>query len=89
MGVFIINTEPFIGVVIDKPLKNKSILAATPNMAQTTNFSKSVLSLIFSFMNDLWNKKINTLATETLNKMKAKGLMYNGITCLAILKVAP
>ena len=50
-GVVTIKIAALIGVVIAKPLKNKSMFAATPNTAHFNNIKKSFLPKIDSFTN--------------------------------------
>jgi hypothetical protein len=78
-----------MGVVIDSPLKNKSMLNATPNRALMPNCRKSFLSVISFLTKIAWNIKIQMAATETRIKINANGFTYSGITCLAMVNVAP
>ena len=72
IGVVTIITEPFIGVVNWRPLKNANIFSATPKKAAITNLEKSLYSIFSEGVHKL--KIQNRIpAKETRNNINPKG----------------
>lgn len=88
IGVVVTRTALFIGVDKSKPLKNASILIAMPK-SEHSNTRPQSLNSIFSFgpMKEILQN--NMEAPKTLSMIKPKGLIYKGITPLAMVWFNP
>ena len=88
IGVVVTRTALFMGVDKSKPLKNASILIAMPKSEHSIIRPQS-LGSIFSFgpMKEILQN--NMAAPRTLSIIKPKGLIYIGITPLAMVWFNP
>ena len=89
IGTVIIITDPFIGVVYCKPLKNVSIFKATPKNAALINLEKSFNSIFFDEPNSETIQN-NAPAKVTLRTINPNGIMCPpSITSFAKVNVTP
>ena len=88
IGVVVTRTALFIGVDKSNPLKNASILIAMPKSEHNITRPQSFRS-IFSFgpKKEILQNKME--APNTLSIIKPKGVIYVGITPLAIVWFNP
>ena len=83
IGLVVIIIAALMGVVRFKPSKKNNWFIATPKRPHKANRGRSEL-LTLSLIKILKNKKKRDTPPKTLSKINPEGLIYSGITSLAI-----
>ena len=83
IGEIVIITELFTGVDNSRPLKNASIFTTIPKKEQAIKRGQSFFLIFSGFIKKLTTQK-RIAAPETLSNINPNGVMYIGITFLAI-----
>jgi len=88
IGVVVTRTALFMGVDKSKPLKNASILIAMPKSEHSITLPQSFHSILsLGPKKEILQNKM--VAPNTLSIIKPKGVIYIGITPLAIVWFNP
>jgi len=88
IGEIVIITELFTGVDNSRPLKKASIFITIPKKEHAIKRGQSFFWIFSGFIRKLTSQK-RIAAPKTLSKINPKGVMYVGITFLAIVWLRP